>query len=994
MSLSNYKNLGRIILLPLILGIVPISGYSQWVDPANGVVVEPSASMSQFMRYGNTPVSLYTGSIDVSVPVYAYEDHEFNVPISLKYAFSGQKPNDPAGSVGLGWVLNAGGCITRQINHLPDEAMATGNDNVYGFYEMCRNGWSVPNIISSTYPFWNTSDYFYPMGRENVEAEPDIFSFNFMGHSGKFIFWGENKIVVFETSGPKGNYIVEPTVAYAKITGFTIKTKDGYTYNFGGNENLNTANDITSYNYKFGTWLNKYNGPQVMWPLVSVTSPSGRKLTLEYDKPDEYVVTARPTSYLIDDEGNAGNPEKELKWVHFACLSEQTQKSLYLKRISLPSIFSVDFNYSGIRNRESYYDRQGTSLTKMTTERLLESIVVKDLSNNTVVRTVSLGHTEGRPNPVPVLTNVHISDIGYYSFNYWNKDDNSMANYWTPYKGTLGIDHWGYSNGADNRGYLSYFPTSSLDNNKETITSTQRNPNFKYALCGALQEIYYPTGGKTEFIYEPNDYSAALIKSGLQYGEPYLENYESNKTAGGIRIKQIIDCNYDPQKGRWTDTVRIRTYKYKGADGKSSGVLLRSPRYRSTQVPKTAIPNTYSIQRNFMGASDMLECIDTDYHIEYKTATETYRDGSYCEYDYSNYTMGSCADRPIFNFKTATSQWAPGGIVVNDPYRYFYMRPGSRKAARGKLLSKTVYQAKAKPTDADVPSYMEIYNYNTIVSSCWRIRMTRYYWYQQEIITESCLMNSSSKVNFFGDGSSMSINTDYKYDYNTDYVKEIKTYDATGKYTKQTIDYASGVGYVAGSPFPEKVHTQVMMPGETEYKTVEVKKYEYFGLKVTPTLVIPRLIKLWMTHLDTPKTYSSAVEQENDLILEQTFVPGASRFNQITGRDGTVTTYLYGSNGCNLLAVVRNVSYNDVSAALGNFATLNNYSLTTAQETALRNMPGAVVTTYSYTPLTGLASVTDPSGSKQTYAYDTFRRLAKIYTGGNLEQEFKYQLFN
>lgn len=291
------------------------------------------------MRYGNTPVSLYTGSIDVSVPVYAYEDHEFNVPISLKYAFSGQKPNDPAGSVGLGWVLNAGGCITRQINHLPDEAMATGNDNVYGFYEMCRNGWSVPSIISSTYPFWNTSDYFYPMGRENVEAEPDIFSFNFMGHSGKFIFWGENKIVVFETSGPKGNYIVEPTVAYAKITGFTIKTKDGYTYNFGGNENLNTANDITSYNYKFGTWLNKYNGPQVMWPLVSVTSPSGRKLTLEYDKPDEYVVTARPTSYLIDDEGNAGNPEKELKWVHFACLSEQTQKSLYLKRISLPSIF-------------------------------------------------------------------------------------------------------------------------------------------------------------------------------------------------------------------------------------------------------------------------------------------------------------------------------------------------------------------------------------------------------------------------------------------------------------------------------------------------------------------------------------------------------------------------------------------------------------------------------------------------------------------------------
>lgn len=167
-----------------------------------------------------------------------------------------------------------------------------------------------------------------------------------------------------------------------------------------------------------------------------------------------------------------------------------------------------------------------------------------------------------------------------------------MANYWTPYKGTLGIDHWGYSNGADNRGYLSYFPTSSLDNNKETITSTQRNPNFKYALCGALQEIYYPTGGKTEFIYEPNDYSAALIKSGLQYGEPYLENYESNKTAGGIRIKQIIDCNYDPQR----DAGRIRcvsehiNIKVRTVKVPESCCVLRDIGQHKSRRPQSRIP--------------------------------------------------------------------------------------------------------------------------------------------------------------------------------------------------------------------------------------------------------------------------------------------------------------------------------------------------------------------------------------------------------------------
>lgn len=123
----------------------------------------------------------------------------------------------------------------------------------------------------------------------------------------------------------------------------------------------------------------------------------------------------------------------------------------------------------------------------------------------------------------------------------------AWLNYWTPYKGTLRIDHWGYSNGADNRGYLSYFPTSSLDNNKETITSTQRNPNFKYALCGALQEIYYPTGGKTEFIYEPNDYSAALISPDCNMGNLISKitrvirlrgEYGSNRSLIAIMIRK------------------------------------------------------------------------------------------------------------------------------------------------------------------------------------------------------------------------------------------------------------------------------------------------------------------------------------------------------------------------------------------------------------------------------------------------------------------------
>lgn len=987
MYLSFRRIIWQNVVLYLILCLAPISSYSQWVDPENGIVVEPTVSVNKFMRYGNTPVSLYTGNIDLSVPIYTYQDYEFDVPISLKYVYGGQKPNDPSGSFGQGWILNAGGYITRQIKNLPDEAQMRGNDNVYGFYEMHRNGWSVPDIYTSSYPFWNTSVYYYPMGSKNVEAEPDIFSFNFMGHSGKFMFWGNNRIVVYETSSPKGNYTVEVTVAYERITGITIKTKDGYTYKFDGSKNLDTANEIISYDYKIDSWLNKSNGPQVMWPLVSVSAPSGRTLSLEYDMPDEYVDSAQPISYIIDnDKINPENPLRELQWVHFACLSEQKQKGLYLKKISLSDIFSVDFNYSAARNKESYFDRS-RALTKMNTARLLSSIVVNDLSDNTTLKTATMYYNEGKPNPVPFLKRVKISDEGSYDFQYWNEWDENI----TPYKGTFGIDHWGYRNGKDQNRCDDYFPRTTLNNNEETITSASRDPDFKYTLSGALQSVVYPTRGKTEFVYEPHDYSAAVIKSGKDFGKPYLEFLNQKKIAGGIRIKQIIDYDYEPRGDVWRDTLRIRKYSYTDVHGRSSGVLLRSPRYRTSHILATEVPGSQSVMQKFIATSDLLECIDTDHHMEYCSATETYRDSSYCIYQYLSYQ--SRQDKPVEDYLQPITDWAPGGIVVNDPYKYFYMRPGSKKATRGKLFSKCIYRAKNNPDDPDIYSYSENYDYNSILDGVWNIRLTRYYWYRQDIITETSRLFMCTKRYRYDDEGALSTYAIYQYDINTDYVTEVKYHDKTGKYIKDTIIYGTG-DYLTDSPFPVKIHTRVMIPEEKVYKTSEIKTYDYVGMRVTPSFIVPRLTHVWKTQLEQPKVYNSETEHQQDLILEKTLVPSASRFNQETDRAGNMTSYIYGPSGCNLLAVIRNVSYNDALSAIGNYLDLDNYSLTDAQETALRNIPGALVTTYSYLPLTGLSSVTDPSGYKQEYTYDDRRRLSGVYSHGHKEKTYKYQIFD
>lgn len=978
---SNLPISWRNLLASLLLGLAATGGHAQWIDPENGIVVEPSASVSQFMRYGNTPVSLYTGSADVSVPIYTYSDHDLTLPISLKYVFTGQKPNDPAGSVGLGWMLNAGGYVTRQVNNLPDEAMMRGNNSVYGFYYMYSNGWSVPTIDTSNYTYQNTSFYYYPMGALNVEAEPDIFSFNFLGHSGKFMFWGEKKIIIFETSSPKGNYIIEPTVSQERITGIRIMTKDGYVYQFDGSEALDTATEITSYDNYMGGWITK-RGPQVMWPLVSIKTPSGKTVTLEYEKPAEFVESARPISYIIDRETNPENPDPLQRWTHFACLNEQKQRSLYLKKVTLPDVFSIDFTYSGERRRESYLNRNLVPAL-MTTERLLNSIEIKNLANHSTFRTVKFSYTEGYPNPVPFLYQVNISDIGFYEFSYWNVVSGSL----TPYKGNFGIDHWGYSNGKGKRGPNDFFPRTSLDNNKETITSSERDPDFQHTLSGALHSIIYPTRGKTVFTYEPNDYYAAVIKSAHNSGKPYLDFCRYDQTAGGIRIKQIIDYDYEPRGNAWLDTISVRTFRYVDHTGRSTGILLRSPRYCTSEIPYTTTPNPSSLSRKYIAASDLLDCIETDHPIEYKSATETYRDGSYCTYEYTNYTMGAFADQENFEYSGPSFGWTPDGIVINDPYPYLYMHPGSRKASRGKLTAKALYHAKEKPTDPARPSYVETNSYNMMYSGKWLIRWTRYYWYQSNIFTESPYLKENTKRNYYDDGSSIWTHTSYKYDFNTDYVLETITRDHTGKCTKQNAEYASG-------PYPSKIHTQIKLPGEIEYKTTEIRKYDYLEMRVTPYLTIPRLQKVWKTQLDVPKTYASDKEYEADLVLEQTLLPSPSRFNQVTDRAGKVTSYLYGGNSCNLLAVVHNVPYNDVIAALGNPNMLDNYCLTDAQEKALRDIPKAQVTTYSYIPLTGLASVTDPAGNRESYSYDSRHRLYQIYNGDYLEKTFTYQVYN
>src|SRR5688572_15405870 len=80
----------------------------------------PSPEASSLAKYGDFSVNLNTGIPDITIPIYSIQVGNFTFPISISYNASGVRLAEVASRVGLGWSLNAGGVISRNIIGLDD----------------------------------------------------------------------------------------------------------------------------------------------------------------------------------------------------------------------------------------------------------------------------------------------------------------------------------------------------------------------------------------------------------------------------------------------------------------------------------------------------------------------------------------------------------------------------------------------------------------------------------------------------------------------------------------------------------------------------------------------------------------------------------------------------------------------------------------------------------------------------------------------------------
>ena len=262
-----------------------------------------SPNVGSLGTYGDIPVSLFNGVPNININLYNLKVDNFEMPISLSYHLANNKPEERPGWVGLGWNLNVGGVITRNIVGKPDEIMDPQNSSnptaisYYNNYGILNgNSWKSETnlqLYSNCIPNLNCP---YP--------GPDEFSFNVNGISGSFYKNHEGQWIVsanqnidikitdelktdfklFDVGYPTNpNHSPKNYILKRIIYGFTLITDDGTQYIFGKTpQSVEFSASTTS-----GT-SDPYNNRFVAkaWYLTKIILPNNKEIVFNYNALD------------------------------------------------------------------------------------------------------------------------------------------------------------------------------------------------------------------------------------------------------------------------------------------------------------------------------------------------------------------------------------------------------------------------------------------------------------------------------------------------------------------------------------------------------------------------------------------------------------------------------------------------------------------------------------------------------------------------------------
>ena len=500
----------------------------------NELVSVPSSPEAQaFTKYGNVPVSLYTGTPNISLPLHVLKGRELEIPISLTYDASGVRVDQISTWVGLGWNLNAGGVVSRQVNGLPDDYLAaqpyiyapfysennfhTYQESVNYFYERAKTlnmteGTSHdPGIIEEYF------EYQKQVLDGRMETQPDTYSFNVNGLSGTmYIDYETGEAYCVEHPDIEVVAVLEtadPTKGGSRLLSkWIIRDAGGNEYWFEMPEKTFAADlDASDRNRTY------YSS----WFLTQVVSKSRKDViefvysTAEYWQTPQYAGRGdirREISNTADCEPSnifAGSPEYRI---------EQFDLTSITVNGSVAATFTASTedrkDLAGKKAlREMYFYELGELINRYD---LIQSYFGNPESASDYRSRLKLDalYQFGSDASASITPQIHLFEY----FQGYMPPRNSMA-----------VDYWGYYNGALTNNTL--IPSDPDLDALSNFNAANREPSEEHAIIGTLKSIRYPTGGVSEFTFQ----LPKLTETSSGYEDLY---------AGGLSLEGGIDSDF------------------------------------------------------------------------------------------------------------------------------------------------------------------------------------------------------------------------------------------------------------------------------------------------------------------------------------------------------------------------------------------------------------------------------------------------------------------
>jgi len=510
----------------------------------NKPVISPSPTAAGLGKYGDVPVSNYTGIPQINIPLYTISENDLNLPLSLNYHASGIRVEEDASWCGLGFSVFAGGVITRSIRGI-DDLPNDGNSIGYPQYIFPVSADANNNYIQPSNP-WGDMQYFREVNGRLKDSEPDVFYFNFAGYSGKFF------IKQRPTASSPYVFIIE-SQAKLKISleeipngwSWKIQTADGTKYYFSTKEQTKTYSGSTTVLEPSPDNYPADGAPKTntsSWYLDRIVTQGGKLIDFTYTAPSvngtrKTINKSEDRTYILGTNIIAQTPgctPDNIPPHHAYMSSLSVVYDVYLKEINFPN-GRVEFITSDRLDMQP-------AIANGALAKKLDKIIISSVDSFG-----SLKELKSYEFNYSYFTNFdpYLSyGIGSYVYNYtktysgkrlkllsvteknggltkpphqFEYHTNSYSYGDIPDKYSKSRDHWGFFNNSFNTtvpdefttyGYVSTMIPPYLDVARQKFyNGSDREQNEDYINLGMLREIKYPTGGSTRFEYEGNDYS-------------------------------------------------------------------------------------------------------------------------------------------------------------------------------------------------------------------------------------------------------------------------------------------------------------------------------------------------------------------------------------------------------------------------------------------------------------------------------------------------------